>query len=361
MRGKLLEEAKRALSISELWRREGWPGSPGKSCPWPGGGDEGRKNACSIFVATSGKSAGLEVIKNHRTGEVYDAPGLVGAVENLTSADACRRFIELAGVKPLDDGKPTGAKQRKPAPAAKPVPPVAKPSFDHRLLKPRPLEPEEIDAIAITRNVSVGAIQWIVKHASLSAVTISRDVRLPVPLELRPFDCWALHNASWKSFRIRAFVGHLPGFAGHFHKSLTPSGASCSSPVWIGSIDAARVVIVEGEGDAIGAAELIRRERSAEGLAVVVMFSSSIAIPSTFLHRFEGRRVRIVPHCGDSRRQGEAAAVKWASSLKPWAAEIEIFTLAGLETRDGKSVGDLGDLAQCTDELLESLNGVTAW
>lgn len=325
------------------------------------GGDEGRKNACSIFVATSGKSAGLEVIKNHRTGEVYDAPGLVGAVENLTSADACRRFIELAGVKPLDDGKPTGAKQRKPAPAAKPVPPVAKPPFDHHLLAPRDLDADEVEAIAITRGVSARTVEHVMRFDVLHAVTLSPDLRLPIPREARPLQAWSLHLPDWSSFRLRPFGRSFPGFKGGAgQKTLTPSGGSCGSPVWIGDERASRVLIVEGEIDGLAAWEIARREKS-EGLAVVVMFSFSIAIPPDYLHRFEGLPVRVVPHVGDTMRQGERAAVKWCAALKPWAAAVEVFSLHGLLRPDGSPVGDLGDLCECPNDVLLSLKGVTAW
>jgi hypothetical protein len=361
----MLEEAKRSLSITAMWVKLGFPGKPGRQCNDPRGGDEGKKSACSIFVATSGKNSGLEMFKNHRTGEVFDAPGLLAAVTGLGAKEACRRFLELAGVsvKPLDYSlKSNGAKRQKPAPAPNAAPATVPPTFDFRLLNPRPLEPDEIDAIATTRNVSARAIEWLMSHGVLHTVAITRDVRLPIPLEVRPFHAWSLHTPCWQSFRIRAFAGLLPGFGGSFSKSLTPSGASCSLPVWIGSSDASRVVIVEGEADAIGAAELIRRERSAEGLAVVCIFSSSIAIHSSFLHRIEGRRVRIIPHIGDARRQGEIAAVKWAAQVKPWAADVHIFSLAGLEMCDGKYVGDLGDLAQCAYDVSESLKGgITIW
>jgi hypothetical protein len=281
----------------------------------------------------------------------------------MTIKDACRLFIEIAGVKPLDA---PCVRRSKPASALKhPAPsreePPKPPPFDFRVLNPRNLNAEEIDAIATTRGVSARTVESLAKWAVIHAVTLSPDLKLPIPREARPMNAWAIHTPDWNSFRLRPFCGQFHGFDGQTFKSLTPSGASCAHPVWIGPEDAPRVLIVEGEGDAIGAVEVARRERKPEGLVLVVMFSSSIGMPATFLPRLEGRRIRIVPHVGDSKRQGEIAAVKWAASIRPWAAAVEIFSLAGLAMADGRVIGDLGDLCQCPAELLNALKGVTSW
>jgi len=199
-------------------------------------------------------------------------------------------------------------------------------------------------------------VKWGVIHA----ITLSRELKLPIPREARPMTAWAMHTPDWDSFRARPFVGTFPGFQGQTHKSLTPSGGSCANPLWIGPASATRILIVEGEGDGIGAVEVACRERQPQGLAIVVIFSSSLSLPACFLPRLEGRRVRIVPHLHDQRQQGERAAVKWAATVKPWAA-VEIFSIAGLSMPDGQEVGDLGDLAQCSESVLSSCGGVTTW
>ena len=165
----------------------------------------------------------------------------------------------------------------------------------------------------------------------------------------------------WQSFRLRPYAGVFPGFNGQGSKSLTPRGASCGQPVWIGPAAAERALIVEGEPDSLAAAEIAIQENALAGLAIVCIFSSSIAIPCHCLPLFEGRKVRIVPHCGDAKRQGEIGAVKWAAQLKPWASTVQIFSLAGLKIPDGSPVGDLGDLAKCSPLSIAALKGVVAW
>jgi hypothetical protein len=361
MRDGLLQEAMRALSPSALWKMRGWAGVPSKSCHWPNDTDR-KKAACSIFTATTGKHAGCELLKDHRQGKSWDAAGLLAEVEGISLREACRLFIELAGVKPLDaPGAGNGGKRSKSAPAAKPVIPPREesppqPPFDFRALNPRDLDADDIEGIATTRDVSPRTVESLARWGVIHAVTLTANLRLPIPRQSLPMPAWALHSPSWDSFRLRPFCGLFPGFEGGRHKSLTPTGASCANPVWIGPEHAPRVLIVEGEGDAIGAVEIARRERKPDGLAVVVMFSSSIGIPSSFLSRFEGRRVRIVPHIGDSKRQGEVAAVRWSAVISHVAAEVHIFSLAGISMPDGGHVGDLGDLARCSE-----LKGVTTW
>ena len=362
---ELLQEAMRSLSITELWKKRGWLGQPGKSCNFPNDTDR-KKAACSIFPATTGRRTGLELLKDHKMAQTYDAPGLLAVVESLPLKDASRLFISLAGlsVKPLDHsgGKRSKTPQVPKSPAPSREESAKPPPFDFSVLEPRELDADEVEAIATTRGVSVRTVESLMKWGVVHGVTLTAALKLPIPRQSLPMAAWALHTPEFASFRLRAFCGQFPGFDGRTSKSLTPAGASCSSPVFIGPKNAERVLIVEGEMDALAAFEIARRERKqTEGLAVVVIFSASITIPSAFLPRLQGRRVRIVPHCCDSKNQGTIAAVKWAATVKPWAASVEIFNLSGLAMPDGRPVTDLGDLARCTDEVLNSLKGLTTW
>lgn len=358
---ELLQEAMRVMSITALWKNRGWLGRPGKSCNFPNDTDR-KKAACSIFTATTGRHIGMELLKDHKMGQTYDAPGLLAVVESLPLKEACRLFISLAGVKPIDS--PDGKRSKAPHVPKSPVPSregsPKRPPFDFSVLEPRELDADEVEAIATTRGVSCRTVERLAAFGVIHAVTLTAALKLPIPRQSLPMAAWALHTPEWASFRLRAFCGAFPGFDGRTSKSLTPTGGGCSNPVWIGPENAERVVVVEGDGDAFGAVEIARRERKPEGLAVVVIFSASIAIPTSFLPRLQGRRVRIVPHVGDSKRQGEIAACKWSESIKFWAAAVEIYSLAGLALPDGRPVTDLGDLALVPDETLKDLE-VTTW
>ena len=363
MRDGLLQEAMRALSPSALWKMRGWAGVPGKSCHWPNDTDR-KKAACSIFTATTGKHAGCELLKDHRQGKSWDAPGLLAEVEGISLREACRLFIELAGVKPLDaPAIGSGGRRSKPE-AVNPSPPRAAPpppSFDYSVLNPQELSADDVEAIACSRGISNRAVMAVAKYGVLSNVTLTAGLRIPIPRQNLPCEGWSLHTKDFQSIRIRSYGGAFPGFEGRVSKSLTPPGATCSTPVWIGPSDAERLVICEGEADSIAAWDISLRENAVHGLAVVCIFSSSLSIPCSFLPRLAGRRVRIVPHVGDTKRQGEIAACRWAASIKPWAADVQIFSLAGLVMLDGSPVTDLGDLARCPDELLKSLKGIMSW
>lgn len=373
MRNDLLPEAMRALPISKLWVIRGWSGKPAKSCHFPGESPgNGKKASCSVFTATTGRHAGVELLKDHRSGTTWDGPGLLAHVEGLTMKEACRTFISLSGVKRLDDAPAHRAKgTRKPAPepVAPPAPePDLPPLFDPAALSPRPLSSEDVEAIACLRGVSNAAVMECERWGVLSAVTLPPppELRLPIPRESLPLDAWAFHSPDWQSFRVRPFACRFPAFSGKDGlKSVTPGGASCASPVWIGPRDAGRVLVVEGEADSLAAVCLTRREGGADlaalGLSVVCVFSSSMAIPSAALPLFKDRSVRILPHVTDTLRQGEKAACKWYFQLRPWARKVEIFSLRGARMPDGAPVGDLGDLARCPTSTLHSLRGVTCW
>lgn len=92
--GSALARAKAKLTLSDLWRLRGWPHEPGRECFCPFRPDDRRKSF-SVFTSASGE----ELAKCFKSGDVFDAPALLTAVEGMDIKAACRLFIELAGVK----------------------------------------------------------------------------------------------------------------------------------------------------------------------------------------------------------------------------------------------------------------------
>ena len=162
----LLEEALRVLTIRDAWVRRGWHGTPGRSCHFPNCPDGSKKASCSIFPANVGKHVGCELLKDHKENKVYDLPGLIAAVEGVTNAEACRIVIDMAGVKPLDDGaakKSKSARKPQPPPPPSPLPP---PPFDCRVLDPVELSGDDVCQLA-RREQRGGAMGCDVGMSSL--------------------------------------------------------------------------------------------------------------------------------------------------------------------------------------------------
>ena len=111
-----LHEAKDRLRIPELWRLRQWPGEPGKSCPCPYRPDKAASG--SVF------KEGL-LFKDFATDEVMDAPALVAKVEELERAEACKLFIELAGVRSGQGSTPPPRPRPRPRPRPEPPPDAA--------------------------------------------------------------------------------------------------------------------------------------------------------------------------------------------------------------------------------------------
>jgi len=78
-------------------------------------------------------------------------------------------------------------------------------------------------------------------------------------------------------------------------------------------------------------------------VGVVAALSASVNILAEDVEKFHGRRVRIF---GDADTAGEQAADRIGQQLTSVAAEVQIFSLAGLNRDDGKPAKDLFDVTR---------------
>lgn len=83
-----LARAKERLRIPELWHRLGLPGEPGTSCKSPLRPD----NSASFSVSADGL-----LWNDFGEGTGGDAVDFLARAAGLSKADACRRFIQMAG------------------------------------------------------------------------------------------------------------------------------------------------------------------------------------------------------------------------------------------------------------------------
>lgn len=312
-----LERAKQQLGIPELWERRGWPGKPGRTCPVPY--REDRKPSGSVF------RDGL-LFHDFATGETLDAPALLAKVEDLSMAEACRRFLGLAGVQPdaAADNAPTRPPRRASADIrTKPtLPPLRQPTAD------------EIEAIAEQRGIRPGGCELA---RLLGLLHVASWHGLPV---------WAIADKTRWSCQYRRLDGRpFEIRGGATTKTITAKGSWASWPV--GVAEAAergvqRAILCEGGTDFLAGFSLVWEEKAEAAVQPVAMLGAGGSIPDEALPHFRAiGEVLIVP---DLDKAGAAAAARWEQQLLEAGVAASCLDLGGLYRRDNRPVKDLNDV-----------------
>jgi hypothetical protein len=335
-----LSRAKEKLRLSDLWRLRGWPHEPARECFAPFRPDDRRK---SFSVFTTGN--GEELAKDFKSGDVFDAPALLAAVEGLSMRDACRLFIELAGVK----GEPNEPRRGPQAPQVRkieaPAPAREKPSLPAL----RAPTSEEAEIIAAQRHVSPESVLFA---ASLGALTVA---------PWRGFPAWCVTDSARWNCQFRRMDGKpFPHPAGA-KKTLAAPGSWASWPIGAADLAGAEsVLLVEGSGDFLAAWHFITAEHLHGRCGVVCMTGAANWIPSEALHEIAKRRTRIFPHL-DRSRAGEEAALRWETQLTKAGGSAHCFDLHGLTTASGEEVGDLNDVLRMAPHEIQNLAPIAAF
>lgn len=328
-----LELAKERIDIPRLAELRRWDWNPGKSCPVPYRSD--RNDSGSVFAEGT-------LFKDHATGEPpLDAPGLLSRMEGLSISEACKFFIELAGVKPgeLRTPAPPPARvksARRAERREKPqLPFLAKPSRD------------DLARIAELRGLSIEGVTLASRRGFLFITTVHGR------------RCWALTDSTHWLCQLRAIDG-LPFEKrdGGTFKARTCRGSWGAWP--LGCVEAkpfASVALVEGGGDFLAAWHFIALEAAGTVCAPVGMLGAGHRIPAPALPYFKGKRVRIFAHIDAPNEKGERpgyeAAAKWEAQLAEAGATATTFDLTGLLQCDGSPVADLNDLARISADDFE--------
>ena len=103
------------------------------------------------------------------------------------------------------------------------------------------------------------------------------------------------------------------------------------------------LLVVEGSKDALAALHFADAEEKLSSVGVVAALSASVNLLADDVEKFYGRRVRIF---GDADAAGEHAADRIGQQLASVAAEVQIFSLAGLNRDDGEPAKDLFDVTR---------------
>ena len=327
--------------LSELWRLRGWPSEPARECFCPFRPDDRRKSF-SVFVSASGEQVG----KCFKSGDVFDAPALLAAVEGLSMRDACKLFIELAGVKGEPHERHHGARLPRARQNAAPAAPVReKPALPVLRLPTR----DEAEKIAALRHVSPESVLYAATSGFLFVAP------------WRGFPSWCITDSARWNCQFRRMDGKpFPHPAGA-KKTLAAPGSWASWPIGAADLRTVEsVLLVEGSGDFLAAWHFITAEHLHGRCAAVAMTGAANWIPSEALQEIAKKRVRIFPHL-DTSNAGEEAALRWETQLTKAGGSAHCYDLNELTTASGEGVGDLNDVLKMERHEIENLGSIAAF
>jgi len=308
-----LAEAKARLTIHDLWQHFGFDGEPRVSC------------RC---VFHEDRSASLSITPDGALFYCHAGCGGGDAVDffrracNLPHAEACRRFLALAG------GSAVAFTPRPPRP--KPADVVAAQAQRRQTwptLAPGIGQPEALVALAVLRHVSREGVDLM---AARGLLHFGRWMDSPA---------WFVTDSANVNAQARRMDGQLWGGIGA--KAQTMPGSRAAWPIGAPEAQDRRVLLVcEGAPDLLAAFAFIAAHGREEDTSAVAMLGAGHAIPADALPLLASKRIRIMAHADPA---GIRAAARWAEQLETVGAAVDVANLAGLLMADGSPVKDLND------------------
>ncbi len=324
-----ITQAKDRLTIPALgamlfpdWR-------PGRSCRSPF--REDRKPSFSVF------DGGL-AWNDFATDEGGDAIEFLARARRLSNAEAVKEFLRLAG---MGGGGPVHISVPIQRCMEKIQEPDRKPTFPDDLHRG---SAAEVGRLATLRNLSGEAVALAGERGLLQFGTV-QDGGSTVT-------AWIVTDQARRNGQARRLDGlpwqALPGTP----KAKTLAGSRAAWPVGIAEVEPYPcVALTEGGPDLLAAIHFAWAEGKESAVGAVAMLGASLTIPDDALPMFTGKRVRIFPHLDDA---GHAAAARWEGQLVNAGADVDCFSLAGIQKSDGEPVGDLNDLTSIHADDFES-------
>jgi hypothetical protein len=341
MHQHLIQDAKQALPMPDLWRKLGWIGEAKKTCWRPYEAEDTREKG-SVFQTETG----AWLFHDFVTGENFDEVSLLARVEGLSNGDACRRFLDLsgiAGVSRIIKTMPRNAATCGNQPHSAVPHPRRRPAIGHL----EPFTMADVERVATMRGLEVDAVRL----AALEGL-LWRGNKLG-------HDSWVLTDLSRWNAQFRRFDGE-PYYIGEGRavKTLGVKGGWAAYPIGLPAITGPerkfqRVVIVEGMPDLLAGFQVILECGYMTLATVLCMTGASMLIPEDYLGLFAGLRVRIF---ADADAAGSAAAARWHRQLSGAGAIVDAFDLSGLLRADGRPVKDLNDVCLMDRGERESLD-----
>jgi len=314
-----LESALGKLSIADVWRMLRVPGEPpdhDKAVKSPFRDDS--HPSFSIFAR--GRKW-----KDHATGKQGDAVDFLAEWKNISSSEACREFIRLAGIhvngrsfRGYDDIKVPRLERKyddiKSAARFK-WPEFTKPTL------------AEVTAVAKLRGLSEEGIGLAAERGLLFSARFPQG------------PAWVVTDLRRLNAQARKYDGRHWGHVGN-SKAWTLPGSLGGMPIGLHEAAPFRgILLVEGGPDMLAAFHLMWL-RGKTDLGVVAILGAANKIPESELGIFRGKHVRIFPHRDD---EGLKAEGRWWKQLQEAGATIDRFNFKGLVRVSGEPVSDLND------------------
>jgi hypothetical protein len=166
--------------------------------------------------------------------------------------------------------------------------------------------------------------------------------------------CWRFGDARNGSFR------RIDGDPFRINGDCVKAAAATRGESWhrligLGDVQANDrrdiLLTLEGSKDALAALHFADAEGTLPHVGIVASLGAGINPPADDLEKLRGHRVRII---ADVDKSGVQAAARIAECLTCVAAEVQIFSLAGLKRDDGLPVKDLFDLSRIDYDNFEA-------
>lgn len=330
---------KERLLIPEVWLKLGLEGQPAATCRSPFRED---KNP-SFSISKDGKRW-----KDYGTGQNGDVIDFIAMARQITTGEALKVFLELAGVSRRSPGH---------APQAG-SPRVT--SFKEKVtaLLP-PQEPPQPEGLRVPLHNGTVADRRLVaesRRITPEAVSTALALRTLTFAIVQGYRCWLLVDAEERCIEARRLDG-MPftecGTLGR-RKAHTLRGSRKDWPLGAAVLrrlpQFRTLLLVEGGPDYLAALHFAHELERWDVLPVTMLGRGTGAkIDPAALELMRGRRVRIYPH-NDADGGGVKSARLWAAQLHQVGCEVDSFNFADLHRTDGTPVKDLNDCTTGLDE-----------
>ncbi len=330
---------KERLLIPEAWQKLQLQGQPGATCRSPFRED---KNP-SFSILKDGRRW-----KDYGTGQGGDVIDFIAMARQITTGEALKVFLELAGV-------PVPVKGRSPQSGASRAS-----SFKEKvtaLLPPQEQPPPEGLRVPLQRGREEDR-QLVAESRRITpeAVSLALALRTLTFGIVQGYRCWLIVDAEERCIEARRLDG-MPftqcGTLGR-RKAHTLRGSRKNWPLGAAVLrripEFRTLLLVEGGPDYLAALHFANELERWDVLPVAMLGRGTGArIDPGALELMRGRRVRIYPH-NDADGGGVKSARQWAAQLHQVGCEVDLFNFAELQRTDGTPIKDLND---CTTDLDE--------